>query len=189
MKKSALSSILAAASLLLLGSGSAFADAISLTLIPATGDVSGRAGSTVGWGYNITNDTSNWLVTMSLSPDVFQNGTPDTIFDFPALAPSSSVTANFVADVSGLYQLTWDTTAPAGFVNSGTFVLSSDYYNGDPSVGGMDIGAAPDLRAAYSATVSSLAEPPAALLLSTSILLFWGLKKLAVARWPWFSVK
>jgi len=182
MKKSAVSSILAAALLLLLASGSAFAEAISLTLIPAAGDVFGPAGSTIGWGYTITNDTSNWLVTMALSADVFQNGTPDTFFDFPVLAPGTSATVDFAADVSGLYQLTWDDTAPTGFVNSGTFVLSSDYFDGDPSMGGKDIGLAPDLTAAYSATVSP--EPPVALLFSSGLLLFWSVKKLGIARLP-----
>jgi hypothetical protein len=181
MKKSTVLPILAAVLLVLLGSASAFADDISLALIPATGDVSGPAGSTVGWGYTLSNNTSNWLVTMSLSADVFQDGMPDTFFDFPALAPDASVTVDFVAGVSGLYQLTWDTTAPVGFVNSGTFVLSSDYYNGDPTMGGMDIGPAPDLMAAYSATVSgsTTPEPSAALLLSGGLLLLWGLNLFA----------
>lgn len=179
MKRSTVSLVLAALLLVLGGGASAFADDISLTVIPASGDVSGPAGSTVGWGYTLTNDTSNWLVTMSLSADVFENGTPDTFFDFPALAPDTSATVDFVPDVSGLYQLTWDTTAPAGFVNSGTFILSSDYYNGNPATGGMDIGPAPDLMAAYSATVANSAtpEPPVALLLCGGLLLFWALKR------------
>jgi hypothetical protein len=186
MKKSAIASILAAV-LILLASGSAFADAISLTLIPANGEVWGPRGSTVGWGYTITNDTSNWLVTMALGANVFQNGTPDTSFDFPAVAPDTSVTVDFVANVSGLYQLTWDASAPLGFVNTGTFILSSDYFNGDPTMGGTDIGPAPDLTAAYR--VSDTPEPPGALLLSTGVLLIWGRKKLCVARWSWFSAK
>jgi hypothetical protein len=179
MKRSTVLAILAAFLLVLGRSPSAFADDLGLTLIPVSGDVSGPAGSTVGWGYTLTNDTSNWLVTMSLSADAFQNGTPDTFFDFPALAPDTSVTVDFVADISGLYQLTWDTTAPAGFVNSGTFILSSDYYNGNPATGGMDLGPAPDLTAAYSATVANSAapEPPVALLLCGGLLLFWVLKR------------
>ena len=179
MRKSAISLILAVALMVLLGSASAFADAISLTLIPASGEVFGLAGSTVGWGYTITNDTSNWLVTMGLSADLFQNGAADTFFDFPALAPGTSATVDFVAGVSGLYQLTWDTTAPTGFVNSGTFILSSDYFDGNPMMGGTDIGPAPDLMAGYSATVTSSslpAEPPGVLLLSGGLLLLGALR-------------
>ena len=179
MKKSAASAALAAALLVLLTSASGFAD--SLTLIPATGDISGPPGSTIGWGYTLTNDTSNWLLTESLSADTFLNGTPDTFFDFPVLAPGTSVTVDFVPGVSGLYQLTWDSTAPIGFVNSGTFVLSSDYFNGDPSMGGIEIGPAPDLSAAYRATVSSSTtlEPSVVLLLSVGLLLLFGFKRLA----------
>jgi hypothetical protein len=176
MKRSIVLAIVAAALLFVVGGAGAFADDISLTLIPSSGAVFGPPGSTVGWGYIITNDTSNWLVTLSLSADVFQNGTPYSFFDFPVLAPDTSATVDFVAGVSGLYQLTWDTTAPSGFVNSGTFVVSSDYYNGDPTMGGTDIGPAPDLTAAYSGSGGS-AEPPAALLLCSGLVLFWGLKR------------
>jgi hypothetical protein len=185
MKKATLLAILAAAALFVVGGASAFADDITFTLILSSGEVFGPPGSTVGWGYTITNDTSSWLVTMSLSADVFQDGTPDTFFNFPALAPDTSVTADFVANVSGVYQLTWDTTAPFGFVNSGTFILSSDYFNGDPTMGGIDIGPAPDLTAAYSAITSgssSAPEPSVALLLSSGVLLLWGPKRLAMFR-------
>lgn len=180
MKKSTLLFILAAGLLILAVRENVFADDISFSLIPATGDISGLAGSTVGWGYTITNDTSDWLVTMSLSADAFQDGTPDSFFDFPALAPDTSATVDFVAGVSGVYQLTWDTTAPFGFVDSGTFILSSDYYNGDPLAGGVYVATAPDLTAAYSASVSAssgVPEPPVALLLTSGFLLLWGLKK------------
>jgi hypothetical protein len=184
MKKSALQLALATGLVILAGGGNAFADNISFTLIPPTGGVSGRPGSTVGWGYTITNGTVNWLVTLSLSADVFQDGTPDSFFDFPAVAPSSSATVDFVAGVSGLFQLTWDTTAPIGFVNSGTFNLLSDYYNGNPLAGGVDIGPAPDLTVAYSASVtgSLVPEPPVGLLLSSGVLLLSGLKKLTRER-------
>jgi hypothetical protein len=108
---------------------------------------------------------------MALSAGSFQHGIPDSLFDFPALAPRTSATTAFVAGVSGLYQLKWDTKAPAGFVNSGTFVLSSDFFDGNPVLGGNDIGPAPDLMAAYSAKVPAVPEPPVALLLSAGLVL------------------
>jgi hypothetical protein len=184
MKKSTLLFTLAAGLLVLAARENVFADDISFTLIPASGDISGLAGSTVGWGYTITNDTSDWLVTMSLSADAFQDGTTESFFDFPALAPDSAATVDFVAGVSGVYQVTWDTTAPIGFVNTGTFILSSDYYNGDPLAGGMYIATAPDLTAAYSATVSGslVPEPPIAVLLTSGVLLLWGFKRVAFVR-------
>ena len=65
-------------------SSPAFADLITLDLIPATGNVEGSPGSTVGWGYTITNNSADWLQPESLNTDVFLNGTPNSVFDFPA---------------------------------------------------------------------------------------------------------
>src|SRR5271157_268253 len=159
-----------------------FWTAVTLTLIPANGSVAGPAGSTVGWGYTLTNNTTDWLQAMNVSSDPFQNGTPNVIFDFPAVAPDSSVTLDFslVATVEcalppcGIYELIWDNTAPAGFVNSGTFTVSSDFYDQNPAnPGAIDLGPAPDASDAYSATVSSstaVPEPPATVLLVTCLI-------------------
>jgi len=157
---------------------SGFADSITLTLIPATGNVSGPAGSTVGWGYTITNNTAEWIQAMNISSDPFQNGTPNVIFDFPAVAPDSSVTLDFslvtTAECAfppcGMYELTWDSTAPGGFANNGTFTVSSDFYDQNPAnPGAVDLGPAPDASAAYSASVTSSAVPePSSLLLLVS---------------------
>jgi hypothetical protein len=158
---------------------SAFADDTTLTLIPASGDVSGPPGSTVGWGYTITNNTAEWIQTMNVSAHPFQNGTPNLIFDFPAVAPDGSVTLDFslvatpscVSPPCGLYELTWDSGAPKAFTNSGTFTVSSDFFSGNPSTpGSVDLGPAPDASAAYSATVSStgVSPEPSSLLLLVS---------------------
>jgi PEP-CTERM motif len=156
----------------------ALADDIALTLLPISGDVSGPPGSTVGWGYTITNNTALWIQAMAVSADAFLNGTPNLIFDFPAIAPGSFVTLDFSLVMTGscalppcgLYELTWDTTAPIGFVNSGTFIVSSDFYSCDPNMPGcFDLGAAPDASATYSATVTGTGTPePSSLILMAS---------------------
>ena len=136
-------------------SASVLADDIALTLLPLSGDIAGPAGSTIGWGYTLTNNTALWIQTESVSSDAFLNGTPNLVFDFPAVAPGTFVTLDFSLVVTGLctfppcglYSLTWDTTAPVGFVNSGTFIVSSDFYDGDPNNGGNDLGPAPDASA------------------------------------------
>ena len=74
---------------------SVFAGSFTFSLIPASGDVSGPAGSTVGWGYTLTNDTALWIQPMGVSAGAFLNGTPNLIFDFPAVAPNSFVTLVF----------------------------------------------------------------------------------------------
>jgi len=148
------------------------ADGIELTLDPASGNISGAPGSTVGWGYTITNNTTDWLETLSLSAGSFTNGTPNAIFDFPTVGPGSSATEPFSA-TSGLYSFTWDATAPVGTVNNGVFTVSSDYYSGDPSApSSVDLGAAPDATAAYSVTATApvaTPEPTSLILLMTGL--------------------
>src|SRR5271166_5521623 len=157
----------------------ALADDISLTLLPLSGDIAGPPGSTVGWGYTITNNTALWIQAEAVSSDAFLNGTPNLIFDFPTVAPGSFVMLDFSLSVTGfcsfppcgLYSLTWDTTAPVGFVNSGTFIVSSDFYSDDPNNGGTDLGPAPDASATYSATVtgSGVPEPTSLLLMASGV--------------------
>ncbi len=166
---------------------------ISLSLNPIDGNISGLPGSTVGWGYTVTNNTVEWIQTLSLSADSFLNGTPNNIFDFPAVAPMSSVTLDFslVATGScpsppcGLYELTWDATAPGGVVNSGMFTVSSDYFDQNPAnPGAVDLGPAPDASAAYSATVSGTAvpEPRTAVLLITCFIGLGAWRKVARSK-------
>jgi len=177
MKKELVKLILVVAMTLFLGGQSAYAvPAVqdwSFDLLPTGGNVSGPAGSTVGWGYKITNsDTNNWLFVWGLSADPFLNGTPASLFDYPSVAPGTEVTLPYdKVNGLGLYQLTWDGTATIGFTNSGTFILSADWYDGDPSGNGTWIGAAQDKSAAYTATVTSAAVPEP----STWLLLVTGL--------------
>lgn len=148
--------------LALVASATAWADTYSFTALP--NDVAGPAGSTVGWGYTISNQSStSWLVVTALSAGIFDHGTPNYVFDFPDIAPGASVTASFDAvGLAGLYEFTWDASAPAGFVNSGFFILSAQWWDGDPLAGGNFLTDALDESAAYSATVlgsPSVPEP------------------------------
>ena len=145
----------------LLASQTAYADPFSFSTIPASGTVIGGPGSTVGWGYSITNlSATNWLILTALSAGTFALGTPDaTIFDFPILGPGDSLTVTFVAGLSGLYQFTWDLNAPAGFENIGTFLLSAEFWSGDPFGGGAFVDFATDQSASYIARVSSPSTP------------------------------
>lgn len=155
----------------------AHADSFTFSLLPAGGAVSGAPGSTVGWGYTITNQsTTNWLALTSISADPFLHGTPDaSIFSFPVLAPMATLALTFdpVAG-AGLFQLFWDTTAPVGFVNSGTFILSGEFYDADPLAGGIFVALAPDQSALYSVTVTPSAvtpvpEPSSVLLMASGL--------------------
>ncbi len=56
-------------------SQSAYADSFTFSSIPASGNISGPAGNSVGWGFSITNySSSDWLVTTNLIADVFFTG-------------------------------------------------------------------------------------------------------------------
>lgn len=156
---------------LLLAAPQLWADTYTFTLLPGSGNVSGAPGSTIGWGYSITNDSSTfWLVTTNLTADPFLNGTPNLIFDFPDLAPGATVTEPFDPNTSaGLYELVLDNSASPGAADSGTFVLSAGWWNGDPLNGGSFVMDAPDAGQAYSATVTATPEPASLLLLLTGL--------------------
>jgi hypothetical protein len=150
------------------------AGTITFTLLPGDGNVSGSAGSTVGWGYSITNNSdTDWYLATDLNPDSpFSNGTPMSLFDFPEVAPDATATEAFdPVNGVGLYELTWDPTAPLGFTNGGDFVLSGQWYDGDPFSGGSLIADAIDASAAYTATVGSgsTPEPSGAVMVLTAL--------------------
>jgi hypothetical protein len=149
------------------------AQAAPITLLPGS-NISGEAGSTIGWGYTLINDSTDWLVLTEISAGGFFNATPDlTLFDFPILAPGTSWSVAYNPTVpQGLFQLTWDALAPVGFTNSGLVVLSAELWDDDPLAGGSFISAAPDSTAAYSATVTARArvpEPATWLLMATGL--------------------
>ncbi|HLK50375.1 MAG TPA: hypothetical protein VKT49_19680 [Bryobacteraceae bacterium] len=150
----------ALACLALIASSSAWADTFNFTALPS--DVAGPAGSTVGWGYTISNaSTTSWLVLTALNAGVFDHGSADSLFDFPTLAPGATVSISFdPVNSLGLYELAWSATAPTGFVNDGFFTLSAEWWDGDPLTGGNFLSDAPDGSAAYSATVTGSTSVP-----------------------------
>jgi hypothetical protein len=167
-----------------------FTENVGLTLIPANGRVSGPPGSTVGWGYTITNNTGLWLQTESLSAGTFRGGTPNAIFDFPEIGPNSSVTEAFspvsfascVSPPCGLYEFTWNSHAPVGTVNAGIFAVGFDYFSGNPvDPSSVDLGPAPDADASYVASVVAAAAAPEP---GTLALLLAGFVLLLAIAWP-----
>ncbi len=150
----------------------------TFTTLPLDGVISGEAGSTIGWGYSISNlDETNWLVLSTLDSDVFAFGTPDaSVFDYPILAPGASVSAPYDGLV-GLYQMTWDVDAPVGFLNTGLFTVGADWYDGDPFGGGLFLDTAGQRSTPYVAAVTGLPtavpEPSTFLLVASGIVAFF----------------
>jgi hypothetical protein len=132
----------------------------SFSLLPADGAQSGPAGTSIGWGYSITNRSSDYMVPTAINSDPFIHGTPLALFDFPVIAPNSTVTEAFALDSSGLFQLNWDTTAPSGFVNAGLFELSVSIYDNDPMAAGNLLFTTNDIYTPYSAIVAAAPAPP-----------------------------
>lgn len=160
------------------------ADSITFSLLPADGNVAGSAGSAIGWGYSITNNSdTDWFVSTDLSPDSsFSDGTPSLLFDFPNVAPDTTTTEAFdPINGIGLYEFAWDLSAPGGDINSGNFVLSGEWWDGDPLNGGNFIADAIDTSAAYTATVSSgsssTPEPASAVMMLTALGTLLGFRK------------
>jgi len=147
---------------LLLSVAPAFAaDIYNFSLIPAGGNIQGTPGSAIGWGYSIENQSSTlWLVTTALDSGAFQHGLPSVLFDFPDVAPGETVTVAFDAVLSvGLQSLLWDASAPIGFINSGDFILSAEWWDGDPFDNGAFQSSAPSQSVPYTASVSAPAVP------------------------------
>ena len=93
----------------------ASAGPITFELLPASGAISGDAGSTIGWGYSVTNDSESRLELTGIGADWFEHALADASpFDYAILAPgvTHSVAFDAVAPL-GLYRLTWDALAPA----------------------------------------------------------------------------
>ena len=153
------------------------ADIYTFDLLPADGNIAGLPGSTVGWGYSIENQSSSlWLITTGLDGGTFQHGTPSSIFDFPDVGPGQMVTVPFNATTStGLYQLIWDATAPAGFVNKGTFLLEAEWWDASPQNGGKTVMSAPNDTQFYTATVTSPVPEPATISVVAFSLLLLGI--------------
>lgn len=140
---------------------------------PETVSGPGGSGSATGWGYSIQNQSSSdWIVTTGLTAGAVFHATPQLLFDFPAVAPGATTTVlyNPLPPANGLYELVWDASAPVGFVNSGSFTLEAQWWNGDPLAGGAFLAGAPTISEPYSTATTP--EPAATGMLALSALLF-----------------
>jgi len=115
-----------------------------LTLSPASGVISGYAGTTIGWGYTITNtDPGEWLVLddFSISPAIpsyLGTFTDFTAFNFILVGPSSAVSQDFdPVLLTGVGSFTIAPNAPTGAQFFG-IVMEYDLFSVDPTSGDFD---------------------------------------------------
>jgi PEP-CTERM motif-containing protein len=167
----------------------------TLTLSPIGGSLTGSPNQTIGWGYTIVNDTSDWLL---FTNSVFCNtggdpnfancttpGTGPTSFgpqfgvytDYIAanaidVAPNSTIGPTAFspgAPGAGVGQYKVNAGALAGSMDSGNLFISYNEFLGDPFAGGSPDPGDPgnlELSAAAKVTVTAAAVPePSTLLL------------------------
>jgi hypothetical protein len=150
---------------LMLVAATAQADSVDFVAVPAA--ITSAPGSTVGWGYSITNNTSDYLFASALNAGATQAGIFDfVVFDFPLIAPGATVAQAYDPNLfTGLAQFTWDANAAPGTTNTGFFAIGFDFF--DPNTN-LDLGPAFDAQAPYSVSVATPVPEPASLALLVS---------------------
>src|SRR5579871_231418 len=164
---------------------------VTLTLNPAGGAISGAPGSTVGWGFTLTDLSSSDFVVPTNSdfcPDgliaspcpaighpsvgVYSDIISGSVFD---IGPEESVTQDFDSSIpSGFGSATMNVTANIGDTTSGELVLYYDVYDGDPLSSGSLILTDQEALAPASILVvaserESVPEPASLLLFVTGV--------------------
>ena len=153
----------------------------SLTLSPLSGNLAGYAGSTVGWGFSLTNSADYLLVT---SADFALEPTSPVIGTFTDFSGFNSV---IVGPDSPLWQAEFDAAAHTGIgsftispyafadlVSFGTIEITYDLYNLSPNDPGFDpdvnlVSAGNQLSAPASVTVAAVPEPSTIVLLGGGV--------------------
>ena len=143
---------------LLAGPGALFASPV-LTLDPSSGNISGPAGSTVGWGFSLTSDQTDWISVIGTVALFETNPALGSFTDLigPQGGPTSGALAAGAADwvqmfdlsvASGLGSFAIDPGAHIGDSDSGTFRVLYETFTDNPAtcggcmlgVGSVDVG-------------------------------------------------
>jgi hypothetical protein len=172
---------------LLFTTQAATADSLIFTVTPT--DVSGPAGTTVGWGFSITNTSSTDFLDISgidSDPFLATDGTPDaSIFPFlNPLAPGQAVTQLYdPVGGLGLFQFTWSLGLAAGTTETGQFRLFGafcdpvdQYCAEDGSVTSTSVAAGDYTATVIPASGTPVSEPSSILLLLSALCTigFWN---------------
>ena len=134
--------------------------ALTLTLAPGTGSITGSPGQTVGWGFTISSDPASWLVITSVQGDGGTVGTfADVLSNFVlansyALAPGAanwtqSSTPGIAASAGAIGQIAINAGAAVGSFVAGTMLVTYDLYDADPFVNPNAVGTSGFFEAAY----------------------------------------
>lgn len=169
---------------MIVAAGAARADSLSFgfSLEPVSGNITGSPGSTIGWGYDVTNNTSDFLLLSAVNSLVSFDPKfgPEALLGVaagnppPLLAPGTSQKVFFnlspldLSKQTGLFELMLSPSAPLGTL-TGIFDLTGDFFDAD-----FNPIEQVDEFANYSATVP---EPSTIFLLASGLVLCWWIGK------------
>jgi MYXO-CTERM domain-containing protein len=116
-----------------------------LTLNPPSGDITGVPGETVGWGFDLSSDPTDWTTITAVTPIFETNPGLGSFLDFfsPQGGPVNGSLAPGAPDwvesfdstaFSGFGSYTIDPAAQIGNSDSGVFLVQYEQFNGDPAV-------------------------------------------------------
>ena len=185
----------------------AAAGPVTIALTPADGAMSGLPGSTVGWGFSLTNGSADFLLVAN---SYFCQPGQDPLFitctqslgtynDFIAnnatlVAPGVTTAPQpFDAGTSqGLGEYIIDGTALPGQADSGSLIVVYDLFDANPFPNGANqIGGDAELPVSASVTVlgvtSAAPEPGTVLLLGLGLATMLALTVLRKRQNPWLS--
>jgi len=151
-----------------------------LTLTPSNGVVSGLPGSTVGWGFTITNTTDFLVVTGSSFAPVTSIGTyqdyigtgANLVVVGPAPESTSVSQAFSVAGHTGVGAFLISSSAPSGVGVSGTLTVNYSLFSRSPNDLLFDPDTdtiVPDASLTQGVAISAVPEPSTLLLLTSAI--------------------
>jgi len=144
----------------------------SLSLDPASGAIAGQPGETIGFGFTLTSNSTDWISVTSSALTFETNPSLGTFTDFIglqggpspsfALAPLASWSEVFDGTSQGIGSYALDSGAIPFSQNTGQIEIAFDIFNADPSQGGTQI-ASDIVSAPFSITVepevSTVPEP------------------------------
>ncbi len=142
----------------------------SFALNPLDGAISGAPGDTVGWGFHLTADSTDWVSVIGTL--ILTETNPLGVFtDFigPQGGPSSGVLApgdpDWIQDfdpvgVLGLGSYVIDPATPVGQIDSGTFLIQYETFSDNPATCGSCFLSSDQFMQDFTiGTVSSAPEP------------------------------
>ncbi len=167
-----------------------------LTLDPPGGTIQGAPGSTVGWGFTLTSDSTSWIsvVTSALIDETnpllgtytdFAGllGGPDNGVLDPNTAPWTEAFDN--TNMLGIGAYVIDPGAVPGDSDSGLLDLNYEAFSTDPNICPTCATGFFDLQVPFEVDVTasqSAPEPSAAWLIGLGLLLIWRISRRAVEK-------